>query len=85
MTASFEYKLIAQHVNNAERVRHVTWRLIANYDNKSSFSEFTHPGPGTLAGELDDVQIMEWIINQIHPSDLIAMRAGLAANVQNMD
>ena len=85
MIVGFEYKLITEHCDVHNCVQRVTWQLIANYNERTVYSEFTHPGPGTVHGDLDDEQVLNWIINQIHPSDLAAMRAGLAANVQNMD
>jgi hypothetical protein len=85
MIVGFEYKLINQHCDSDNRVQYVTWQIIANCNEKTSNSEFTHTGPGNVLGELDDEQMLNWLINQIHPSDLAAMRAGLAANVQNME
>lgn len=92
MGVSFEYKPVKLEalptVNGFTNVVcNVTWQLIANYNEKSAVSEFTHRVPFnqniafTQLSDLDDEQVMQWVLDEIHPSDLNAMRAGLAANI----
>lgn len=94
MSVSFEYKPVKLEalptVNGFTNVVHkVTWQLIANDGEKSAVSEFTHKVPFnihttfTQIVDLTDEQVMNWVLDQFHPSDLNAMRAGLIANLQS--
>jgi hypothetical protein len=95
MSVSFEYKPVKLEVlptvNGFNNVVHkVTWQLVANYNETSVVSEFTHcitfnqHAAFTQISDLSDDLIMQWVLDEIHPSDLHAMRAGLVAGVTSV-
>lgn len=95
MAVTFESKLlkkdILDRVNGYTNVVHrVKWQLIASFNDRTATSEFTYSIPFDQTKsfipfeQLADEQIMTWVFEQIHPSDLHAMRLGLAAKVQSI-
>lgn len=92
MTVTFQYeplKLEAlANVNGYKNVLHkVTWQLTAFNEENLAVSKFVHvipfkqKEPFIELTALTDDQIMQWVLDEIHPSDLNAMRNGLAANL----
>lgn len=95
MTVTFQYKPLKLEALNAVNgfsnvVHKVTWQLVATDGINTASSNFTHMvpfkqiEPFTELTALSDEQVMRWVLDEIHPSDLNAMRAGLAANVASM-
>lgn len=93
MTVTFQYKPLKLEtldtVDGFINVVHkVTWQLVATNGINIVTSNFTHIIPFksldsfTELSSLTDEQVMSWVLDEIHPSDLNAMRAGLAANLQ---
>lgn len=68
-------------------ISQVKWQLIASFNENTAISEFIHKIPFDITKpfipleQLREEQIMSWIFDQFHPSDINAMKLGLTANV----
>ena len=95
MTVTFQYKPLKLEalntVNGFTNVVHkVTWQLVATANTNTVTSNFIHTVPFkhletcTELTSLTDEQVMSWVLDEIHPSNLNAMRNGLAANLASI-